>query len=127
MKRPRRLDNKTGRPCFERNRPTVYRRPALVAPLQRGAGGVQLQNATGVILQLSGPKDGAELSGGSRVSGSRPAPESRHCMVMVTPPTAAETSAPTLGPLSCRITPFAFCNWTPPAPAAIAPPAPPAA
>ena len=28
----------------------------------------------------------------------------------VTPPTAADTSAPTLGPLSCRITPLAFCN-----------------
>ena len=27
-----------------------------------GAGGVQLQNANGVILQLSGPKVGAELS-----------------------------------------------------------------
>jgi hypothetical protein len=27
-------------------------------------------------------------------------------MAMVTPPTAADTSAPTLGPLSCRITPF---------------------
>src|SRR5262245_49536106 len=29
---------------------------------------------------------------------------------IVTPPTAADTSAPTLGPLSCRITPLAFCN-----------------
>ena len=28
----------------------------------------------------------------------------------VTPPTAADTSAPTFGPLSCRITPLAFCN-----------------
>ena len=28
----------------------------------------------------------------------------------VTPPTAADTSAPTLGPLSCNITPLAFCN-----------------
>jgi hypothetical protein len=27
-----------------------------------GAGGVQLQNGNGVILQLSGPKVGAELS-----------------------------------------------------------------
>src|SRR6202035_5498753 len=43
---------------------------------------------------------------------------------IVTPPTAADTSAPTLGPLSCRITPLAFCNCTPPAPAAMAPPAP---
>src|SRR6478609_7666339 len=50
-----------------------------------------------------------------------------HCMVMVTPPTAADASNPTLGPLSCRITPLEFCNWTPPAPAASAPPAPPAA
>ena len=28
----------------------------------------------------------------------------------VTPPTAADTSAPTFGPLSCKITPLAFCN-----------------
>ena len=28
----------------------------------------------------------------------------------VTPPTAADTSSPTFGPLSCRITPLAFCN-----------------
>jgi hypothetical protein len=28
----------------------------------------------------------------------------------VTPPTAADTSAPTYGPLSCKITPLAFCN-----------------
>ena len=27
-----------------------------------GAGGVQLQNANGVILQLSGPRVGAEVS-----------------------------------------------------------------
>jgi hypothetical protein len=49
MKGPRRLDDKTGRACFERNRPTIHRRPALVAPLQRWAGGVQLQNTTGVF------------------------------------------------------------------------------
>ena len=29
---------------------------------------------------------------------------------IVTPPTAADNSAPTFGPLSCRITPLAFCN-----------------
>ena len=29
---------------------------------------------------------------------------------IVTPPTAADTSAPTFGPLSCKITPLAFCN-----------------
>ena len=29
---------------------------------------------------------------------------------MVTPPTAADTSAPTFGPLSCKITPLAFCS-----------------
>jgi hypothetical protein len=45
-----------------------------------------------------------------------PAPGAPHCIVMVTPPTAADTSAPTLGPLSFRITPLAFCNCTPPAP-----------
>jgi len=39
-----------------------------------------------------------------------------HCIVIVTPPTAAEASSPTLGPLSCRMTPLAFCNCTPPAP-----------
>ena len=43
---------------------------------------------------------------------------------IVTPPPAADTSAPTFGPLSCRMTPLAFCNCTPPAPAATAPPAP---
>jgi hypothetical protein len=32
------------------------------AAVAAGAGGVQLQNANGVILQLSGPKVGAELS-----------------------------------------------------------------
>ncbi len=32
------------------------------AALAAGAGGVQLQNANGVILQLSGPKVGVELS-----------------------------------------------------------------
>jgi hypothetical protein len=47
-----------------------------------------------------------------------------YCIVIVTPPTAAETSAPTRAPLSCRMTPLAFCNCTPPAPAATAPPAP---
>jgi hypothetical protein len=47
-----------------------------------------------------------------------------YCIVIVTPPTAADTSAPTRAPLSCRMTPLAFCNCTPPAPAAIAPPAP---
>jgi len=30
--------------------------------LAAGAGGVQLQNGNGVILQLSGPKVGVELS-----------------------------------------------------------------
>jgi len=29
---------------------------------------------------------------------------------IVTPPTAADNSAPTFGPLSCKITPLAFCN-----------------
>ena len=38
------------------------------------------------------------------------APELCHCITMVTPPTAADTSAPTFGPLSCRMTPFAFCS-----------------
>ena len=33
-----------------------------VARVAAGAGGVQLQNANGVILQLSGPKVGAEVS-----------------------------------------------------------------
>lgn len=28
----------------------------------------------------------------------------------VTPASAAETSAPTLGPLNCKMTPFEFCN-----------------
>src|SRR5258708_11457667 len=48
---------------------------------------------------------------------------------MVTPATAAESSTPTLGPLSCRITPLVitplvFRNRTLPAPPASAPPAP---
>jgi hypothetical protein len=58
---------------------------------------------------------------GAALAISALAPQS-HRMAIVTPPTAADTSAPILGPLSCRITPFAFCNWTPPAPAASAPP-----
>jgi hypothetical protein len=29
---------------------------------------------------------------------------------MLTPATAAESSTPTLGPLSCKITPLVFCN-----------------
>ena len=32
------------------------------AAVAAGAGGVQLQNGNGVILQLSGPKVGVELS-----------------------------------------------------------------
>jgi hypothetical protein len=70
-----------------------------------------------------------------RVESSRPRGEPRshraigappsYCIVIVTPPTAAETSAPTRTPLSCRMTQLAFCNCTPPAPAAIVPPAPP--
>ncbi len=37
-----------------------------------------------------------------------------------TPPTAADSSAPTLTPLSSSTTPLAFCRRTPPAPPAIA-------
>jgi hypothetical protein len=37
-------------------------RAGRAARSQRGAGGVQLQNANGVILKLSGPKVGAEVS-----------------------------------------------------------------
>jgi len=41
----------------------VTGRPNQLFPaLAGGAGGVQLQNANGVILQLSGPKVGVELS-----------------------------------------------------------------
>jgi hypothetical protein len=36
--------------------------------------------------------------------------EPRYFKRTVTPPTAADTSAPILGPLSCKITPLAFCN-----------------
>ena len=50
--------------------------------------------------------------------------KSIYCIVIVTPPTAADTSAPTRAPLSCRMTPLAFCNCAPPAPPATAPPAP---
>src|SRR6185369_3852776 len=50
--------------------------------------------------------------------------ESIYCIVIVTPPTAADTSAPTRAPLSCKMTPLAFCNCAPPAPPATAPPAP---
>ena len=75
---------------------------------------------------LAGPHDRFELdahnssvirAGSPKVSfksrrpiGSREAqlPELCHCIIMVTPPTAADTSAPTFGPLSCRMTPFAF-------------------
>ena len=35
---------------------------AIACALAAGAGGVQLQNANGVILQLSGPKVGVEFS-----------------------------------------------------------------
>ena len=44
--------------AFEGNYSTVGAGGAVVA----GAAGVQLQNANGVILQLSGPKVGAEVS-----------------------------------------------------------------
>ena len=37
-------------------------RAGRAAALAAGAGGVQLQNANGVILQLSGPKVGVEAS-----------------------------------------------------------------
>jgi hypothetical protein len=48
---------------------------------------------------------------------------------MLTPTTATESSTPTLGPLSCKITPLVvrplvFRNRTLPAPPASAPPAP---
>jgi hypothetical protein len=38
------------------------------------------------------------------------APHHTYFKRTVTPPTAADTSAPTFGPLSCKITPLAFCN-----------------
>ena len=60
----------------------------------------------------------------SRVSRLLGSVESIYCIVIVTPPTAADTSAPTRAPLSCRMTPLAFCNCAPPAPPATAPPAP---
>jgi hypothetical protein len=47
-----------------------------------------------------------------------------HCRVILTPPTAADSSTPTLAPCNSRITPLAFSSATPPAPAASAPPAP---
>ena len=44
--------------AFEGNYSTIGAGGAVAA----GAAGVQLQNANGVILQLSGPKVGAEVS-----------------------------------------------------------------
>ena len=51
----------------------------------------------------------------SDIEGGRPRylaglPPETYFKRIVTPPTAADTSAPTFGPLSCRITPLAFCN-----------------
>ena len=40
----------------------TYSAVGVGGALAGGAGGVQLQNANGVILQLSGPKVGVELS-----------------------------------------------------------------
>ena len=60
----------------------------------------------------------------SHAFGARPELPASYFRRIVTPPTAADTSAPTLGPLSCRITPLPFCNCTPPAPPTMAPPAP---
>ena len=50
--------------------------------------------------------------------------KSRQFMVTVTPPTAADSSTPTLTPCSSRTTPLAFCSATPPPPPATAAPAP---
>ena len=46
-------------PAFDRRH---YRRGGAGGAIAAGAGGVQLQNGNGVILQLSGPKVGAEVS-----------------------------------------------------------------
>src|SRR4029077_7284774 len=62
---------------------------------------------------------------GREILGLIPRRDQAHSSVIVTPPTAADTSAPTLAPASCRTTPvWLFCSVTPPAPAATAPPAP---
>jgi hypothetical protein len=50
--------NLSGPASIEGSYSAIGARGAVAA----GAGGVQLQNANGVILQLSGPKVGAELS-----------------------------------------------------------------
>ena len=55
---------------------------------------------------------GSPPSAHAALSHQRRAARSHHAYLnrTVTPPTAADTSAPILGPLSCRITPLAFCN-----------------
>lgn len=52
---------------------------------------------------LRGDRDTAPPNG-------RHMPTSIYFNLILTPDTAADNSTPTFGPLSCRDTPFAFCN-----------------
>ncbi len=109
-------------------RPLVYVAPLSLAVIRNPTQQATFENARhnrGGLATVQRRGHQRRLFASHRASFSS-ARAASYCIVIVTPPTAAETSAPTRTPLSCRMTPLAFCNCTPPAPAAIAPPAPPA-
>jgi hypothetical protein len=58
-----------------------------------------------VALTATGSQDDGDRPG---CAGSATLPRNSYFKRIVTPPTAADTSAPTLAPLSWRITPLAF-------------------
>jgi hypothetical protein len=76
------------------------------------------------MLLTEVPAGGAQSLQRGKRSNSRQTEILRHCMVILRPPTLADTSRPTLPPASSRTTPFLFCSRTTPAPPTSAPPAP---